>query len=100
MAHRQDPEQESTVEPVRLSLELGVQIMDPPLDFREDDRVGALVVEHPGAERLKRGQSLTAHLVGRIPGDLIGHLLQAWERRSEDHAGLVPDALRQRPPIG
>ena len=76
-----------------------LEVVDAPLDLVEHHRIGALVVEHPGAQRLERGQALAAHVIRGVPRHLVGHLLQAGERRGEDHAGVVAQLVRKRPAV-
>ena len=88
------------VERVRLLLELVPEVVDAPLHLGEHHRVGAVVVEHPRAQRLERRHPLAAHAVGRVARHLVGHLLETRERRGEDHAGVVAQLVGQRPAVG
>ena len=58
------------------------------------------MVEHPSAQRLQRGQALTAHAIGGVSLGLVGHLLQAGQRRREDDAGVVAQLVGQTPAVG
>ncbi len=80
VAHREDPEEEPAVERVSLVLELASEVMNAPLDLIEYDGIGAVVVEHPGAQRFERGHALAAHVIRGVPRHLVRHLLQARER--------------------
>ena len=100
VAHREDPEEEPAVERVRLLLELASEVVDAPLDLVEHHGIGAVVVEHPRAQRVERGQALAAHVIRGVPRHLVGHLLQAGEGRGEDHAGVVAQLVRKRPAVG
>ncbi len=100
VAHRQHAEEEAAVERVGLLLELVAHVVDAPLDLCEHDRVGVLVVEHAGAQRLERRQPLPAHVVDGVARHLVGHLLEAREGRGEDHPGVVAQLVGQRPPVG
>ena len=99
VTHREDPEDEPAVEGIGVLLELVLQVVDAPLDLVEDDGIGAVVVEHPRAQRLQRGQALAAHVVGRVPRDLVGHLLEAGKRRGVDDPGVVAQLVRKRPAV-
>ena len=99
MAHREHPEEEAAVEGVRLLLERALEVVNAPLDLVEHHRIGALVVEHPGAQRFERGQALAPHVVRGVARHLVGHLLEAGERRGVDHPGVVAHLVRERPTV-
>ena len=100
VAHREDAEEEPAVEGVRLLLERALEVVNAPLDLVEHHRIGAVVVEHPRPQRLERGEALAAHVIRGVARDLVGHLLEAGERRGVDHPGVVAQLVRERPAVG
>ena len=50
-------------------------------------------------KRFERGQALAAHVVRGVARHLVGHLLEAGERRGVDHPGVVAHLVRERPAV-
>ncbi len=56
--------------------------------------------DQPGPDGLELGPLLATGLVGGEGVGLLGELLDAGERRGEDHAGVVAKLVGKAPPLG
>ena len=95
VTHREDAEEEAAVEPIRFLFELDPQVVDLAVDLGQRDAVA--MARESLAQGLDLGQPLPARAILREALRLRGELLDARERRCEDHAGVVAQHGRAAP---
>ena len=99
VTHRQDAEEEPTVELVRVCGEFVLDVADAAVDLGERS-VGCVGLADPGADGTQLVELETAGVVALEPADLVDQLVEARERRCEDDAGVVAECVGQAPSIG
>ncbi len=96
VAHRQDPEQETTVERIRVGVDLGAHLVDHVLEFA--DRW--VVVADALTQVFEARQPLASGAVTFVGGDLACHVVEPGERGREDDPGVVTHPVGQTPTVG
>ena len=71
--------------------------MDAPIDL---GRCRAVAVGDLGPHRFQGGELLAAGIVDPEPGQLVGEVVVAGERRGEDDPGAVAQVVGEHPPVG
>ena len=96
VAHRQDPEEEPTVELERVLVKLTLEFGDEGVDLGAD----RLAPGEVGADTLQGQQVFPAGPVFGVVAHLVDEVVVARERRGKDDAGVVAHRVRQTPAVG
>ena len=99
MSHRQDTEQEATVENIRLFLYGVAQIVDALLNLLPHDGM-AIHFGRPDVQAFQHGQLLALAAVRVIARHFVGERVQARKRRGKNHSCVIAQSIGQCPPVG
>jgi hypothetical protein len=95
VAHREHPEEEASIEGVRLARQLLLDVREAPVDLAQG--VG---ISHVAPQVLERVAQRPPRLVRVVALEFVGEAVEAREGRGEDDARLVAQRLGQQPALG